>query len=538
MISTLHIKNIGIIDDLTIDLENGFNVFTGETGAGKSLIIDAINIICGERFQKDMIRKGENFSFVELNIFNSDSNVNDENKNTIVSREIYLNGKNICKINGRLVTVSELREFMNNIINIHGQNDNQKILNNEYQIKYLDSFNMKSDFLLKYKEYYKRYVEIKNELKKNLDDDKEKQRKLDLLQYEFDEINNASLKDGEEEELKNKSKLFENCEKIREAFDISIEKTNNSIDNIGDSIKAFEKISDINKDYSSKLNDLKNIYYELEEFNRDLSSENEDAFFDEEERKEVEERLDLIFSLKRKYGNSIENILEYKNKIEKEINRINSLTEINKKLKAELNEIIKKLDYLADLIHKEREEKAIILSEKINKELKDLEMQNANFSININKCNQFNKNGKDEVHFVIQTNLGEDAKELNKIASGGEMSRIMLAIKTVFSDVDKTDVMIFDEIDTGISGIAAKRVGQKLKLIGKKHQVICITHEACIAAKGDYNYYISKITFENRTHTIIKKLNEEETIDEIARISNGDITEVSRKHALELRKTA
>ena len=186
MISTLHIKNIGIIDDLTIDLENGFNVFTGETGAGKSLIIDAINIICGERFQKDMIRKGENFSFVELNLFNSDSNVNDENKNTIVSREIYLNGKNICKINGRLVTVSELREFMNNIINIHGQNDNQKILNNEYQIKYLDSFNMKSDFLLKYKEYYKRYVEIKNEWKKNLDDDKEKQRKLDLLQYEFD----------------------------------------------------------------------------------------------------------------------------------------------------------------------------------------------------------------------------------------------------------------------------------------------------------------------------------------------------------------
>ena len=246
----------------------------------------------------------------------------------------------------------------------------------------------------------------------------------------------------------------------------------------------------------------------------------------------------MIYSLKLKYGNSVKEILEYKDNIEKEINYINNSEEINKQLKNQINKLTKEMEEYSTKINQIRQKVAQELSEKINKELKDLEMPNARFKVNINKTQTFNKRGMDEVEFYISTNIGEDAKELAKIASGGEMSRIMLAIKTVLANTDSSPVLIFDEIDTGISGKAAKAVGQKLKLIGNKHQVICITHQPSIAAKGDENYFISKVTENDRTHTVIKKLTENEIIDEIARISNGDVTDIARKHAIELRKSA
>ena len=539
MITTLHIKNIGIIDDLSIELGEGFNVLTGETGAGKTLIIDSISIICGGRFSKEMIRKGEDYSFVELNLYLPNNDLAIEN-NIIVSREIHLNGRNSCKINGRLVTLTELKEFMNNIIDIHGQNDNQKILNPKYHIKYLDNFIGNEIIVAKneYRNLYNKRQEIKKELKANLGDDKEKQRQLSLLQYEFDEIENADLKLGEEEELEEKRKFFMNSEKIGKSLNqADLALGEGAIDKINEAIRAVEKISDLDKKYDNTLNYLKSIYYEVQELSRDISSLNSDMYFDENERNKVEERLDLIYSLKRKYGNSIEEILDYKEKTEKEINRINNLDEYNNELKKELNDIEQKMLELSNKMHEIRMTNAKILDSKINKELADLEMPNSTFITHINTV-EFNKNGTDDVEYYISTNIGENEKELAKIASGGEMSRIMLAIKTVLANTDSTPVLIFDEIDTGISGKAAKSVGEKLKLIGKNHQVLCITHQPSIAAKGDENFYISKLSKNGRTFTQVKKLTEDEVINEVARISNGEITETARKHAMELRKSA
>ena len=540
MISSLHIKNIGIIDDLSIDLNDGLNILTGETGAGKTLIIDSLGIISGERFSKEMIRTGEKFSYVEACIFLPDNEMSIDG-NIIVSREIYSNGRNMCKINGRMVTVNELKNFMQNIVDIHGQHDNQYLLNEESHIKYLDSFANDKIYSIKneYIELYKKYLDIRKELKENFGDDKEKQRKLDLLNYQFDEIDKANLKIGEDNELESKREIILNSEKISENLNIAdIEISEKSIDSINTAIRALEKIEDFNQEYKKQLGTLKSVYYDVQELARDLSSLREDTCFDERERQEVESRLDIIFSLKRKYGNTIEEILDYKKEIEEEINRIQNLEEHNRKLKIKLVNIENEMYELCLCMNKVRIEKGIELEKKINNELKDLEMKNANIKINIifNNEKKFNCDGLDSVQFLISTNIGEEAKSLNKIASGGEMSRIMLAIKNVLSNVDIVPVLIFDEIDTGISGIAAKSVGEKLKSISKVHQVLCVTHLGSIAAMGDYNYYISKNVEKNKTKTNIELLNEEKTIREIARIVSGKITEISLKHALELRK--
>ena len=539
MISTIQIKNIGIIDNLSINLENGFNVLTGETGAGKTLIIDSLGIICGNRFSKEMIRKGEEYSYVEASIYMPE-NPNSIDGNIIVSREIYTNGRNSCKINGRLVTVSELKEFMKQIIDIHGQNDNQTIMDKTSHIGYLDSFigekilNIKKE----YRELFKRYNEIKLELKNNYGDDKEKQRKLDLLEYQLKEIEDVNLKVGEDEKLEEQRKIIMNSEKIVENLEVADNTlSEQAIDGINSAIRALEKIENIDETYSQKLSELKNIYYDIQELSRDISQMKEDVYFNEEERNELEERLDLIYSLKRKYGNSIEEILKYKEQIENEIYEIENLDEINNKLKQELSKIKEKMSTLANKMNQIRKECAKELSNKINQELEDLEMPNAKFNVKIdfNTENEFNKNGLDIVEFMIATNIGEEEKSLIKIASGGEMSRIMLGIKSVLADVDKVPVLIFDEIDTGISGKAAKAVSIKMKNIARKHQILCVTHLATIAAKGDYNYYISKEVENDKTRTKIERLNEEETIKEIARIASGDVNEISIEHAKQLR---
>ncbi len=538
MITTLHIKNIGIIDDLIIDLNKGLNVLTGETGAGKTLIVDSLGIIAGGRFSKEMIRKGQNVSFVELALFlpNNPSSIDG---NIVVSREINTLGKNLCKINGRLVSVNELRNFMKNIIDIHGQYDNQTLMDTEFHTKYLDKF-IGKDIEEKNEQYiklYNEYIELKAKLKNNYGDEIEKQRKLDLLQYQYKEIKSAKLKEGEDIRLEEKRKIIMSSEKVAESLNyVSNNLEEKIIDLVNDSIKSLEKIEDINEQYSKKLIELKNIYYEVQELSRDVSGMKEEIYFNEEERNEVEERLDEIYSLKRKYGNSIEEILNYKEELEEEINRIENLDEENKKIKIRITNIEKDMANICNEVTIRRKEKSIILNEKINQELSELEMKNAKFNAKVIDDEEFNLNGKSHVEFVIVTNLGEDEKKLNKIASGGEMSRIMLAIKTVLSDIDEVPILIFDEIDTGISGKAANSVGTKLSKISKKHQVLIVTHLASIAAKGKYNYYIYKEIQDNKTNTKIKLLNEDETIQEIARIASGEITDVAISHAKELRK--
>lgn len=538
MITTLHIKNIGIIEDLSIDFQQGLNVLTGETGAGKTLIIDSLQMVSGGRFSKEMIRKGEKHAFVELCLYEPENESAIEG-NIIVSREIYANGRNMCKINGRMVTVTELKSFMKQFIEIHGQNDNQDLLDSRLHLNYLDGFigDKIVDKKLEYKILYQKYCEVKKELESNFGDEKERQRKLDLLQYQLKEIEEAKLKAGEDEELEEKRKIIVNSEKIvgnlQEADQLISE---NGIDSISMAIRSLEKIEMIDNKYEKVASNLKSIYYELQELSRDVNEYKNDVYFDEEEREYVEERLNLIYSLKRKYGNTIEEILKYNEEIKKEIEHIENLEEYNCKLRKDLKKIEAQMDNLASTMNSVRKEMANVLSENINKELEDLEMKNAKINVKVEYVeNEYFKTGKNTVKFYITTNKGEDEKELIKIASGGEMSRTMLAIKKVLADVDNVPVIIFDEIDTGIRGKAANSVAKKLKSIAKKHQVMCISHLPNIAAVADYNYFISKETVLDRTKTKIKLLEEKEVIEEIARISSGEINEISMKYATELR---
>ena len=537
MITTLHIKNIGIIEELTIDLNKGLNVLTGQTGAGKTLIIDSLSILSGGRFSKEMIRKGENNSYIEACIY-LPTYPNSIDGNIIISREIHSNGRNLCKINGRLVTVNELRDFMSKIIEIHGQNENQTLLDNKFHLNYLDGFiGEKLNIKKEYQEYYNKYLEIEKKLKENYGDNKERERKLDLLKYQYREIKQAKLRQGEEEELEDKKKIIVNAEKISENLKEADNALGESaIDAISIAIRSLEKIEELDQRYKETTSNLKNSYYELQEIAREIASNRDETNFNEEERDYIEERLDTIHDLKRKYGNTINEILEYKEELKSEIKRIENLEEYTNNLKNEKKDIEKELDEIANIIHITRKEEAENLSNKINKELKELEMKNAKIHVRVTKQEQYNRNGKDEVAFYIQTNLGEDEKELSKIASGGEISRTMLGIKKVLADTDEVPILIFDEIDTGISGKAANSVAQKLAHIAKKHQVLCISHLPNIAAMADNNYFISKNIVNERTNTNIKKLDENEILQEIARISSGEINEISLKYAEELRK--
>jgi len=539
MINTLHIKNIGIIDDITVNFNEGFNVLTGETGAGKTLIIDSLGIIAGGRFSKEMIRKGENHSFVEISLF-LPQNRQSIDGTIIVSREIYSNGRNTCKINGRLVTVAELKKFMSNILDIHGQNDNQSMMNPTEHIMYLDNFIGSKLLVLKeeYKELYLQYTNVKNELKQNYGDDREKQRKLDLLNYQLNEIEKVKLKPKEDYELEKQRKVIANSEKIFENLNLAEQQLNNNVlEGLNSCIKSLEKIEFLDESYSKLLENIHIAYYSLEESTHDILNLASNIDFDEQTRNKIEERLDTIYSMKRKYGNSIEEILEYKISLEEEILSIQNREEYITHLKENLVQLEKQMLEKSLQMNQLRNQYAISLSDKVNNELKDLEMQSARFKVNIIKNeSEFNLNGIDTIEFLICTNIGEEFMPLIKIASGGELSRIMLAIKTVLADIDQVSTMVFDEIDTGISGKAAKAVSEKMERIAKKHQIFVVTHLAIIAAHAQSNFFISKLAENEKTKTNIHLLKEEEVIREIARILTGEVTETAIQHATELRR--
>ena len=540
MINTLHIKNMGIIDEIFLDLNEGFNVLTGETGAGKTLIIGSLQILAGGRFSKEIIRRGEKNSFVEMSLYLPGKGYEDDT--VIVSRELTISGKNTCKINGRLVTVSELKRFMASVIDIHGQNDNQSLLNVNTHIELLDDYAGEEllEIKEKYKVLYNEYLRLKSELNKNYGDDKEKQRKLDLLNYQVNEIEVANLKAGEEDELESKRKLMMSAEKISKNLLEAEELIGNCIiDEMNTAIRAMEKIEDFNPEYKTIVTRLKDAYYEIQDVSYDISSFNEDMSFDESEQDKVEERLDLINSLKRKYGNTVEEILNYKEEVNKEIYEIENIEGYINELKVKLKNVEKEMLELSIKMNQIRNKYGDILSSLINSELKELEMKNAKLGIKIDfsKESNFNINGLDKVEFVISTNVGEEAKSLIKIASGGEMSRIMLAIKSVLAEIDKIPVIIFDEIDTGISSVAANATAEKMKKIATTHQVICVTPLSTIAAKGEYNYFVCKEVENEKTRTKITQLDEEGILKEIARISSGTVTDISINHAKELRNT-
>ena len=531
MIDNLHIKNIGIIEELSIELNKGLNVLTGETGAGKTLIIDALEIIAGGRFSKEMIRKGEQNSFVEVCIFEPETS-----KTIIVSREINRNGKNLCKINGRLVTVNELKEFMNNYLEIHGQHDNNKLMEKSTHLIYVDNYigekisKIKTDYL----KIYEAYKKIETKLRENYGNEKERERKLDLLKYQINEIEEANLTIGEESELLEKRKKMQNAEKIYS----NLKTASNAIEetNLETVLRSLEKIETLDSRYENTAQSLRNMYYEIQEISRDISTFSDEIYFDEEERNFIEERLDLIYSLKRKYGNNIEEILEYKESVEKEIEHIENLEQYNEELRKSLKSKEIKMENMADKLHELRIEGSKKFAKKVNEILNDLQMKNAKLSVKIEKAEEYKETGKDEIEFFIKTNEGEDEKQLAKFASGGEISRIMLAIKSILAKSEGANIMVFDEIDTGISGKTANSVARLLSKIGKSNQVLCVSHLPNIVAIADHNYYISKhITEKRRTKTNIKYLVGEEVIREIARISSGEVNEISMNYASELR---
>lgn len=534
MLGQLHIKNIGIIEEITINFYDGLNILTGETGAGKSLIIDSINAITGGRISKDLIKTGADMAFVEACFFNRDE------ETTILSREIYPSGRTICKINGKMSTISEMKEVGEALIDIHGQHENQSLLNAKTHIELLDNFlgeqieNIKTD----YRNFLGKYKEIKLKIEQNYGDEKERARRIDLLKYQVDEIEIASLKKGEEEELEHKRRILQNAEKIatslNEAYNLL---DGNALETLSEITRKISNISDIDEKYMDILNLVNESYYTLQDVASTTSKYLSDVDFDKQEQTEIEERLDIIFSLKRKYGNTVEDVLKYYEDASNELYFLNNSEEMINELKKELSNIEDKLESLSSQMHSVREKSAKELEKRINAQLQDLEMTKAYVQFEFKKSEEYRENGTDIVQLLICTNVGEGLKPLGKIASGGEISRVMLAIKTILCEYDSVETMIFDEIDTGISGQAGKAVAEKMKKIGKTHQVICVTHLPVIAASGDANFYIKKEIKNEKTTTTIKHLNEEETIMEVARILSGkDITQMALEHVKELRK--
>ncbi|MBO5733988.1 MAG: DNA repair protein RecN [Clostridia bacterium] len=535
MLFNLSIENVALIKKADINFSEGFSVLTGETGAGKSILIGSVNMLLGERCGKDIIRHNEPYAYVE-GLFYVDENIKselseldiepDEDNSLIVSRKLMADGKNICKVGGKTVTVAVLRDIGRNLINVHGQHDNQALLDAKCHISFLDAFCDKGNSALydKYSEIYEELVNCERELNKFDIDENEKLRKIDILEFEIEEITNANIIVGEEEELKSKRNFVKNKEHFTKncagALSILYENDEETAYNlVSQASRLIDKISDESLgELSEKLNE---ILYSIEDVVGDIRHQLDKINFDDMSLDEIEERLDIIYKLKRKYGDSEEAILTYCEKAQEELDNIT----FSDSKKAELEKKIKSLrdtakDYALKL-SEARKKNAKIIENEINSQLSELNMAGARFSVLFEET-ELGKKGIDKVEFLISTNQGEPEKPLIKIISGGELSRIMLAMKNVLTAGDSAGTLIFDEIDTGISGVTAGKVGVKLSEIAGKKQVICVTHLPQIAALSDDHFKISKVTDGDKTNTHIKSLSDEEKVEQIAYMISGD----------------
>ena len=562
MLNFLEIQNVAIIDKISIEFGNGFNVMTGETGAGKSIIINSINAILGERISKDIIRTGKEKAQVTAVFYTNSTKVGEileelfipkeDDGAVIISREIFRTGKNICRINGQIMPLSALKRIGEYIINIHGQNDNKVLLVPQKHIELLDLYIGDSILNLK-KEYQEKLNKLKDEkdkLSNMIGNDEQRERKIDLLKYQIQEIEDANLVEGEDEELEKKRVVVSNVEKIKtvlaNCYDM-LACDNGIKDGINQISSSMGQIANLDETYSKISNNVANVVYQVDDITYEIRDSLDNLFFDQELMETIEERIDLIVKLKRKYGDTIKDVIDYMDKCNEELTVLVNSEEYIRKSKEVINKINEELYKLAQKINKLRAEYAKTLQDSITAELKDLEMKDSEFSVSIefnenttdDGLYEFKTNGLDKIEFYISTNKGEKAKPLSKIASGGEMSRIMLAIKSIISDKDSVESMIFDEIDTGISGKAAQKVGEKLAKLSKLHQLICITHLSQIATMADNHYMIEKSTYKDKTQTNVKRLTEDETTKEVARIIGGiDISDITMQNAREMLKKA
>lgn len=550
MLSQLYIENIAVIRQATIDFQQGFHVFTGETGAGKTILISAINAVLGGRTFKEIIRTGETRATVSALFTEISEELCKkievlgyplEDNQLLVQREIDLSGKGQCRLDGRPATAAMLREVCSLLIDIHGQHDNQELLSAEKHLGFLDSYGAYRQEMAAYTAAYERMCECAARLDKLQMDESYKLQRMDILQFQIKEIGDAKLTDGEEERLVEQQKRIRNAERITESLGAVYTLLNGNGEEMRGALEALEEVSTeldtASKyltefgGYSEKLSDA---YYMLEELGSRARDTLEDADFDPRQLDDIESRLDTIYKLKKKYGNSIAEILEYFERISEEYQSLELSDELTAHLQRELDEANLVLHTVAEALTACRLAAAAEFSERVEQELAYLDMAGVRFSIT-RREKPYGPTGADEMEFMICTNTGEEAKPLAKIASGGELARIMLAIKNVLAEKDGIGTIIFDEVDTGVSGRAAQKIGKKLAEVARHRQVICVTHLAPVAACAAHHYRIYKTVEDGRTFTRVEELTRPQRVQELARIMVGEnITDSALKSAEEM----
>lgn len=554
MLLNLHVKNLALIEEVDVDFEKGLIVLTGETGAGKSLILGSVNIALGNKASKDMIRKGTDYSLVELTFSVSENcakqlkkyDIYMEEDNIITVTRKISEGRSISKINGETVNIKTLKNVMSLLIDIHGQHDHQSLLYTKNHLDILDKFAKDSILELKeqIKEEYSKYTKLIKKLEEFNIDEGQKARKIEFAEYEVNEIESANLKPEEDVQVEEEFKKLSNSKEIVSALsEIYNALSYETAGGLGDIInKAVMDINSI-KGMDEKISQFQTELYDIDNLCRELTSQiydyNSGMDFNPEYVREVEERLDVINHLKLKYGNSIEEILRYKEEKEEYLEKLNNMTDEMESVKNQISELEGTLNNLCTKLSEQRKKAAKELEVLVKQALVDLNFIAVEFEIQIKRKESIGENGFDNVEFMISTNPGESVKPLVKVASGGELSRIMLAIKSILATEDDIDTLIFDEIDTGISGQTAMKVAEKMAKISRNHQVICISHLSQIAAMADSHYLIKKTADENSTTTSIKKLTRQQSIEELVRINGGSgITEAGLIHATEMKDMA
>ena len=534
MLSNLQIENIAVIKSASIDFENGFNVMTGETGAGKSIVIDSLNAILGERTSRELIRSGADSASVCAEFQNVGDNVKNEleklgiekDDTLIVSRKLTPDGKNVCRINGMSATVSMLKALGVQLVNIHGQLDNQSLLSPETHCSFIDKLAGSGRELNEFKELYSLYIKKENELKSINTDVNEKNRRLDILNYQIEEIQKADIRPGEKDELTEKLGFLRNAEKVLNLLHTAYAALNGdgempgAADIAADAASKLLSAADYSSDFTETANGVNDAAMNLSAYTEELRDKIYSLDYDPNETERAEERLDVIYRLSQKYGDSEEDILAYLENAEKERDALSFSDERAEQLRAETEKAYNEALAAAKKLSEIRIEAGKKFSADVERELAFLDMPSVKFIVN-DSVGELYENGIDNIEFLLSANAGEEPKPLSKIASGGELSRIMLAIKCVLSELDDIDTLIFDEIDSGVSGRAALKIAAKMKELSKTHQVICVTHLAQIAAFADEHKLISKEEKDGRTYTCIASLDYNGRKYELARIMGG-----------------
>ncbi|MCH4163562.1 MAG: DNA repair protein RecN [Lentilactobacillus diolivorans] len=555
MLLELSITDFAIIEHLDIEFQSGMTVLTGETGAGKSIIIDAVGLLVGGRGSHDLIRTGAKKSVIQGNFILHDDNptysvldklgIDHSDGNVIIEREIFANGRNSCRVNGIMINIATLKRIGETMVDIQGQNEHQELMRPEKHIQLLDDFadDQLRAIMAKYQQEYDEFVKLRDLNEKKHENEKEWAQRVDMLKFQIKEIEAADLHENEDTDLVSERDHLTNFQRIHDSLVNSYEGINGeqtgSLDSIGSAMSAMQDIEDLDPQYKQISDDLSGAFFTLQDVASQISDQLSNLEFDQDRLDQVEQRLNTIYQLKHKYGDSVSQILDYLRKIKDELNEMSGNTAAHDDLEAQLTEIKLSLVEHAKKISQIRRKVSKKLEKAVHKQLADLYMDKAVFEVRIRQNTSLNRLGADHVEFYIQTNPGEKMLPLVKSASGGELSRIMLALKTMFAKAAGVTSIIFDEVDTGVSGRVAQAIGNKIYTISTKSQVLCITHLPQVAAMSDHHYFIEKKVHDDRTTTTITELTAAQSVSEISRMLSGTaITKLTKEHAGELLRLA